>query len=499
MSEPIIAIEELTKTFPGVCALDSVSFSIHKGSTHALLGENGAGKSTLIKILAGVYHATSGKLFIEGEQQSFQKPSEAFNAGIRVIHQETSLIPKATVLQNVFLGNEITYRKVFTLLNEKQMLVRFTQLCKQIGVEINPFIQVRDLSVAYQKIVEILKALAFDAHIIIMDEPTDSLFNEEVQRLFSIIDDLKKSGITIIYITHYLDEVFQIANYATILRDGKHVATQPVKTLTKQQIVSLMVGKKLDVPSVPIRTYNSTGQAAIEVRDLTIPNVLSDISFSAHYGEILGITGVIGAGKSELGRAIFGADSLYSGTIFLEGKEVQIKSPLHARKQGIGMVPENRKTEGLVLKHSVKKNMSLCSLDSVSTHGVLMMSKEEQSCNTYVKDLNIKIAGLQNTAFHLSGGNQQKVVIAKWLMSNPRILIMDEPTHGIDIGAKQEIFALIKRLADQGKCILYLSSEISEISQVCHRILVIHKGRLVKEVVEERDQHTLLKTMIEGA
>lgn len=499
MVEPIIKIQELTKTFPGVCALDSVSFSIEKGATHALVGENGAGKSTLIKIIAGVYHATAGELHIAGESCAFQRPSDAFAKGIRVIHQETSLIPKATVLQNIFLGHELTYRRVLSLLDEKSMLVQFKQLCKKIGVEIDPFKQVRDLSIAYQKIVEILKALAFDARIIIMDEPTDSLFNEEVERLFDIIGDLKKNGITIIYITHYLDEVFRIADWATILRDGKHVTTQPVHELDKQQIVSLMVGREIPAPSVPVRLYNNNPVPALEVKNLSIENVLQDISFSAYYGEVLGITGVIGAGKTEMGRAIFGADPLSHGTISLDGKQVSIKSPLHARKLGIGMVPENRKTEGLILKHSVKKNMSLCSLDSLNSHGILKVKAEESLCNTYVDELNMKVSGLGDVAFHLSGGNQQKVVIAKWLMNNPRVLIMDEPTHGIDVGAKQEIFTLISNLADQGKCILYFSSELSEISQVCHRILVIHKGKLVREIIEDRDQHTLLKTMIEGA
>lgn len=499
MDEPIIHIHELTKIFPGVRALDAVSFDIQRGTTHALLGENGAGKSTLIKILAGVYHATGGSLLIDAEPCAFHKPSDAFAKGIRVIHQETSLIPKATVLQNVFLGNEMTYRKVLTLLDEKKMLLRFKDLCKRIGVELDPFIQVRDLSVAYQKIVEILKALAFDAKIIIMDEPTDSLFNEEVERLFSIIQDLKKSGITIIYITHYLDEVFRIAQWATILRDGKHVATKPVSELDKDQIVSLMVGRRLQAASVPKRKHMTKDSPALEVRNLSIPKVLQNISFTANYGEVVGITGVIGAGKTELGRAIFGADSFASGEIFLAGNKVVIRNPGEASKLGLGMVPENRKTEGLVLKHSVKKNMSLCSLDLLNTNGVLRLREEEKVCTDYVRELNIKISGLQDSTVHLSGGNQQKVVIAKWLMNNPRVLILDEPTHGIDIGAKQEIFNLIQKLADQGKCILYLSSELSEISQVCHRILVIHKGRLVKEIIEDRDQQTLLRTMIEGA
>ncbi|MDY0304772.1 MAG: sugar ABC transporter ATP-binding protein [Sphaerochaeta sp.] len=499
MADAIIRIENLTKIFPGVRALNDVSLSIERGATHALLGENGAGKSTLIKILCGVYRATTGTLFINGHEENFQNPSSAFASGIRVIHQETSLIPKATALQNVFLGHEMTYRKGFTLLDERAMVKRFKELCNRIGVTIDPHVQVRDLSVAYQKVVEILKALAFDAQIIIMDEPTDSLFNEEVERLFRIIGDLKRSGITIIYITHYLDEVFKIADWATVLRDGEHVATRPIADLNKEEIVSLMVGKKLSVPTVPVRTFDDQGVPAIEIRNLSIPNVLTDISFSAHYGEVVGITGVIGAGKSELGRAIFGADVLRSGTILREGKEVSISSPQQAKSHGIGMIPENRKAEGLILKHSVKKNMSICSLDKLSRRGVLLTKREDELCSSFVKELNIKISSLQNVGFHLSGGNQQKVVIAKWLMNNPRVLIMDEPTHGIDIGAKQEIFALIRKLAAQGRCILYLSSEISEISQVCHRILVIHKGRLVREVVEERDQHTLLKTMIEGA
>ncbi|WP_033301214.1 sugar ABC transporter ATP-binding protein [Sediminispirochaeta bajacaliforniensis] len=500
MDEALLAIQNVSKNFVGVSALQSVSFSIGKGETHALLGENGAGKSTLIKIIAGVYRPSSGRILLRGNPCDFQSPFDAFCHGISVIHQETSLVSKLSVLQNIFLGNEPVKGTYIKRLDEKEMKSRWTELSRKIGVDFDPYQTVSSLSIAHQKMVEILKALAHDASLIIMDEPTDSLSSEEIEKLFRIMEDLKRQGITIIYITHFLDEVFRIADRVTILRDGRHILSKSIGELSKKEIVARMVGHSVATTIWTSESHRRSDTAALTVEGVSSGSRLRDVSLSAYYGEVLGITGVIGSGKTELARAIFGADRLTCGTIQVAGRMRKLTSPKKAVLSGIGMMPEDRKAHGLVLKHPTYKNMSLCSLTKLSSAGIINRRKEEASCGAYRQDLNIKVTDLNQSASSLSGGNQQKVVIAKWLMANPDIILMDEPTRGIDVGAKQEIFKIIRDLADQGKCVLFFSSEVPEIVQSCDRILIMRKGSIVREINtdEERNQQTIMQTMLQG-
>ncbi len=469
----ILRIENLTKDFPGVRALDEVSLDITRGEVHGLLGENGAGKSTLIKIIAGIYRPDGGDLIFDEEPCRFSSPAESFRKGIAVIHQETSLIPCFTVLANVFLG--IEELKPGGILSEKRMLERYAELNRRFGLSIDPQKMVRDLSVAEQKLTEIMKALLHESSFIIMDEPTDSLTEKEIEKLFLIIAELKKKGITILYITHYLDEVFTIADKATVLKDGRRVLSQSVADLTKDDIVRSMVGETL--AKGKRAASHSELREVLSVEELTSRTGLNGVSFKARAGEILGITGLIGSGKTECARVLFGADRASGGRILVRGKECVIRSPKSAVRHRIGMLPEDRKSQGLVLEMEVYKNLTLASLGKYASLGVLRKRLETSASESLVSRLGIKIAGLDQRVKFLSGGNQQKVIIAKWIASGTDIIIMDEPTRGIDIGAKQAVYGIMRGLADEGKCVIFISSEVPEVLEVSDRIIVMKNGR----------------------
>jgi len=498
MNDPILILKNLTKEFPGVKALNAVSFEIERGSVHALLGENGAGKSTLIKIIAGVYLKNDGEIILNGIPCDFTCPADAFRRGLSVIHQETSLIPELTVLQNVFLGIEVRSRRL-KVLKEKWMLERYRTFCDKINFHIDPEIQARDLSVAQKKIVEILKALVRETSLIIMDEPTDSLTGKEIEHLYMVIRDLKRHGVTVIYITHYMDEVFEITDRATVMKDGAHVLTETTKDLTPGKIISAMVGRDM-AGEVGANGSGAgdrpQGKPAMEVRHLTAADRIEDISFVARYGEVLGITGVIGSGKTELARALFGADRIDSGKIYVNGKRVRHSHPLEALNNGIGMLPEDRKTQGLLLEQEVYKNITLCDLQK-NNRRLLNKGFEYEQSRKMVKALNIKISGLDHQVMFLSGGNQQKVVLAKWLLANPDIIILDEPTRGIDVGAKGEIYKIMKDLARQGKCIIFISSEVPEIITVADRILLMKQGRITDRFENGAGSKELFHAMLE--
>lgn len=499
MSTPVLEIKAVEKQFPGVKALDRVSLSVAEGTIHAILGENGAGKSTLIKIVAGVYSKDAGEILLHGRPCRFTSPMDAFKQGLSVIHQETSLIPKLTVVQNVFLGIEHKRRRVVRTFDTKSMYAAYHGLCEKVGFHIPPDTRVEELSVAQQRIVEIIKALAHENRLIIMDEPTDSLTNTEIARLFEIIRDLKNKGVTTIYITHFLDEVFEIADSATILRDGALIATEPISGLTKETIISMMIGKRIEQQAHRARLSARTElQEALRVEHIRYKSRVIDVSFVAHYGEILGITGVIGAGKTELARVLFGAARPDAGLVAVDGLEVSIRHTWDAMEVGIGMLPENKKTQGLILKHETYKNVSLASLQSVMTGGMVDKHKEIRTAERLKTQLNIKVGDVATQAVYLSGGNQQKVVVAKWFLADPRIIIMDEPTRGIDVGAKQEIFRIMEHLAAEGKCIIFISSEVPEVIQVSSRILVMSKGRMIGEFEEDREQERIVHLMLQG-
>ncbi|MDY0288846.1 MAG: sugar ABC transporter ATP-binding protein [Sphaerochaeta sp.] len=476
MSEYVLEMKEITKTFPGVVALDSVSLRVAKGSIHALIGENGAGKSTLMKILNGVYTANSGELFLEGEHLLLQGVRDAQEKGISTIFQEFNLINTLSIAENIFLGRFQGRRTI----DWKKTNRDAQELLESLGLDFDITKPVGKLSTAEKQLVEIAKALSFQAKIIVMDEPTSSLTKKEIELFFPIIQKLKDEGITVIYISHKLDEIFQICDTVSVMRDGRIVGESPVKDISREQIIELMVGRAMEA-EFPLRTVKP-GEKVLSVKNLSRGNALSDISFDLYKGEILGIAGLVGAGRTELAEAIFGADPADSGTIEIYGTPVSIRSTQDGKQHSIGMVTEDRKETGLVLDMSVTKNITVTKLKAVSRGVVIKKQKEAAVATEYVEKLNIRTPSINQTLYNLSGGNQQKVVLAKWLFSNAEILILDEPTRGIDIGAKYEIYCLMNTLTEHGKSIIMISSELPEVLSMSDRLLVMHKKKIKGEL-----------------
>jgi len=469
----------ISKAFPGVIALDGVDFEVRAGEVHALLGENGAGKSTLVKIMTGVYEKDSGEMYVRGEKVEIRSPLDAQRLGIRIIHQEFTLINDMSVAENIFL--DAMGSRMLSWVPYRRMRAESRELLKRLGLHhVSVDALVRDLSVAEQQIVEIARALREEAAVIIMDEPTAALTDAEVERLMDIIRQLRASGTGIVYISHKLDEVMAIADRATVLRDGRLVGTKPMAELTRDEIVRMMVGRPLT--KLYVRNHKPTSEVALEVRDLSVPGRVHGASLVAHKGEVVGITGLMGAGQSELVRAIFGAVPRSGGEIKLHGRPVDIRSPQDAIRHGIALLTENRKEEGLVLLLSVVANSSLAALEKVSRFGFVDVAKERRQAADYVERLAIKTPSLDQEVDSLSGGNQQKVVLSKWLATDADVIIMAEPTRGIDVGAKAEVYALIDELAGQGKTILLVSSELPEVTNLSDRIYVMHEGRIVAEL-----------------
>lgn len=497
--DTILTIRGLSKAFPGVQALRDIDLEIRRGEIHALLGENGAGKSTLVKIIAGVYPEDAGDLVFDEQRIDFNSPADAFKRGISIIHQETSLIPQLTVAENVFLGLEPS--RIFPgIIDGKKIFREFGKVSEKLGFQLPPNKQVRDLSVAEQKMTEILKAMVHDASFLIMDEPTDSLSDAEIRHLFKIIKDLKRRGMTVLYITHYLEEVFEISDRGTVLRDGRMVGTVNIDEVEIEDIVRMMVGQEtlIEVAAVE-ETIEDHRAEALRVEGLCRAGAVEEVSFTSYRGEILGITGVLGAGKTELARLIFGADKPDGGRIYLSGKAVHIRSPVEAVFHGIGMIPEDRKNQGLLLEMEIYKNITLPSLKNMTEGWVLSRKKELAACDAMVNRLGIRISSPDQRAKNLSGGNQQKVVIAKWLLGNPSILILDEPTRGIDVGSKAEVHRIMRKLADQGTSVLFISAEVPEIVQISDRILVIRHGHLVGQYPRGVSQKEIMHMLLEGS
>jgi len=480
-SAPLLEMRGIVKSFPGVQALRGVDLCLRSGEVLALLGENGAGKSTLMKVLGGAHRADEGTIAIHGRETPFDSPQDSRSAGVAVIYQEFNLVPGLTAVENIFLGQEVT-RAGFVA--QKQERERAAGLFKRLGVEIDLDIPCRRLATAQQQLVEIAKALALDARIIVMDEPSAALTSHEVERLFEIIHDLKRQGIGIIYISHRLNEVFTIADRVTVLRDGKNVGERPIAQITRNEMIELMVGRELK-DEFPARTA-TIGSPRLEVSGLRRGRAVRDVSFAVRRGEILALTGLVGAGRTETVRLIFGADPREAGEIRLDGRALLIRSPRDAISAGIGLLTEDRKLQGLVLGHSVRENFGLPNLTWLSRRGFVQLGQERGHFARYVDQLRIKVPSQEQRAGNLSGGNQQKVVLAKWLARNCDVLIFDEPTRGIDVGAKYEIYLLMNELAVAGKALVMISSELPEVLGMADRILVMHEGRVTGEIADAR-------------
>ena len=472
----ILTLKNITKEFPGVKALDDVTINIERGTIHGLVGENGAGKSTLIKVLAGIYQPNKGEIILDGKPCRFNSPIEARRAGISVVHQEIKLAEPLSVAENMFLGN---VQLKNGLVDWKGMRRRAREIVEDLGMDIDINAQVSSLTVAKKQIVEIMHAINNNSRILIMDEPSAVLTDRELEVMFRIVKQLRDKGITIIYISHRLDEIFGLCSNVSVLRDGCHIDTIPVASVDRQGLINMMVGREMG-QEYP-KEVGNVGGTILEVKNLS-RGILQDISFEVKSGEVFGISGLVGAGRTELARAILGIDKPESGEVYVRGKKVHYRTFADAIRDGLGLIPEDRKLQGLVQIMSVKRNTTLVNMKSVLRAGVISSSLEEKLSKEYADKLHVVTPSMETEVQYLSGGNQQKVVIAKWLVQNSEILFLDEPTRGIDVGAKAEIYRLINRMAKEGKTIIMISSEMPELLGMCDRIMVMHEGHKMGEL-----------------
>ena len=472
----ILTLKNITKEFPGVKALDDVTINIERGTIHGLVGENVAGKSTLIKILAGIYQPNKGEIILDGKPCRFNSPIEARRAGISVVHQEIKLAEPLSVAENMFLGN---VQLKNGLVDWKGMRRRAREIVEDLGMDIDINAQVSSLTVAKKQIVEIMHAINNNSRILIMDEPSAVLTDRELEVMFRIVKQLRDEGITIIYISHRLDEIFGLCSNVSVLRDGCHIDTIPVASVDRQGLINMMVGREMG-QEYP-KEVGNVGGTILEVKNLS-RGILQDISFEVKSGEVFGISGLVGAGRTELARAILGIDKPESGEVYVRGKKVHYRTFADAIRDGLGLIPEDRKLQGLVQIMSVKRNTTLVNMKRVLRAGVISSSLEEKLSKEYADKLHVVTPSMETEVQYLSGGNQQKVVIAKWLFQNSEILFLDEPTRGIDVGAKAEIYRLINRMAKEGKTIIMISSEMPELLGMCDRIMVMHEGHKMGEL-----------------
>ena len=477
---PFFEMRHISKEFPGVKALDDVGFTVERGEIRALVGENGAGKSTLMKILNGNYKKDEGEILIDGEEVQITDPLVAASYGISIIFQELNLVDELSIAENIFAGRLTEKGK---LVNWRKLNADAKELLDRVGFDVDPKTQVGTLTVAGKQMVEIAKALSRDARIILMDEPSATLTQKELNALFDIIRDLKAKGVSVIYISHRMEEIFEICDSATVMRDGKIIATKPIGELSHDAVVEMMVGREVS-NTFPKRS-TQPGEEVLRVEHLKRKDREQDVSFTLHRGEVLGVAGLVGAGRTEIMRALFGVDFISHVEVHLNGERIHIKSPASAKRHGIAFLTEDRKKEGLTLDFTVKQNLSMASLNKLKTGLFLQDKKENQMADHAIEQINIKTPSRNQKVGNLSGGNQQKVVVGKWLNAEPDILIMDEPTRGIDVGAKMEIYEIINDLVSQGKSIILISSELPEVLGMSDRVLVMKDDAIVAELTGE--------------
>ena len=489
---PVVRLQGVSKQFPGVLAVDDVSLDIYPGEVHVVAGENGAGKSTLMKLLSQVERPTKGNIIVDGQTVHFSGPHYAQSIGIAMVYQEFALAPHLSIAQNLFLGREPNRMGI---IDQRSELRQARELLRRVGLNIAPRRTIASLSVAEQQLVEIAKALAIDARLVIMDEPTAALTGQEIDELFDVIRGLTARGIAVLYISHRLDEIFRIADRVTIMRDGQVVATLPRADLDEKKLIRLMVGR--DIANLYPKPETTIGEVVLRVEGLSRARVLHDCSFEVRAGEILGFAGLIGAGRTELARAVFGADHIDAGTTWLEGRKLRIKSPDDAIKAGIGYLTEDRKRDGLAMTLGIDQNITLVNLPVFS--GIINLGQEKRIALRARDQLNIRTPSIQRRVNLLSGGNQQKVIVARWLETRARMLFFDEPTRGIDVGAKAEMFDLIGRLASEGRAIVLISSYLPELINMCDRILVLHEGHIAGALKREQFSEEHIIAMATGA
>lgn len=496
MAQPLVELKGVSKFFPGVIALDKADLQIYSGEVHGLMGENGAGKSTLIKLLTGAYQADEGEIFIDGKFAHLNNPRAAMNAGLTAIYQELNIIPKLSVWENVFLGREL--KNAQGLLDIPAMKEKARELLAQLRQSIDVNEKVENLGMGHQQMVEICKALVLDSRLIIMDEPTSSLSEGEVKELLRTVRELRNRGMAIVFISHHMDEIFQVCDRLTVLRDGCVIKSMLASESDTEQLIKLMVGR--DINQQFPKEVAPLREEMLRVENFSAADgSFADVSFSVHGGEVLGFSGLVGAGRTEVMRAIFGVNPLKSGTLYINGKETKVRSPKQAIAEGIAFLTEDRKGEGLVLSNTVGFNINLSTFHKTKKGLLLSPAAAKQHAIQNIRLLNIKTPSIQTQVRGLSGGNQQKVVIAKWLETNARIFLMDEPTRGLDVGAKQEVYRIINDLVRQGKAVIMVSSELPEVLGMSDRIIVMHEGRISGEFKRgEATQETIMKAASGG-
>ncbi|WP_328513856.1 sugar ABC transporter ATP-binding protein [Streptomyces mirabilis] len=489
--DELLRIEGIRKTFPGVVALDSVDFDLRRGEVHVLLGENGAGKSTLIKMLSGAYQPDSGRVLVDGEEVRVHGAQDSERLGIATIYQEFNLVPDLTVAENIFLGRQ---PRRYGLIDRKRMEAEAAELLERVGVSVSPRARVRELGIARLQMVEIAKALSLNARVLIMDEPTAVLTSEEVEKLFSIVRRLREDGVGIVFITHHLEEIAALGDRVTVIRDGKSVGQVPAST-TEDELVRLMVGRSIEqqYPRVRAAGDDGSGTTLLTVEGLTRDGVFHDVSFEVRAGEVVGIAGLVGAGRTEVVRAVFGADPYDKGTVKVAGSALRRHDVNAAMAAGIGLIPEDRKGQGLLLDASVEENLGLVTMRAATHGGLVDLKGQRAAAARIAEQLGVRMAGLGQHVRTLSGGNQQKVVIGKWLLAETKVLILDEPTRGIDVGAKVEIYQLVNELTAAGAAVLMISSDLPEVLGMSDRVLVMAQGRIAGELsADEATQDSVM-------
>ncbi len=477
--QPLLSVNKVCKNFPGVKALKDVDFCVYPGEVHALIGENGAGKSTLMKIILGAYTMTSGSMTFKGKPYLPTAPYDALLKGISMIHQEINLIPTFTVTDNIWIGREGKFSNIKGIYNRREQREATKKILKQLGLDIDPDVEVSQLSVAEMQMVEIARAVSYDSDIVIMDEPTSALTNAEVDKLYEIITDMKNRGKSVIFISHKLEEIFRICDSVTVFRDGQFISRHMLSDITKSELVALMVGREIE--NIYPKETVEIGETVLEVKDFTMPGQFKNVNFEVHKGEILGFAGLVGAGRSEILQAVFGIDPHESGSIYLHGKQIQNRNATEAINNKFALVTEDRLRRGAIHLLSVGDNATIAYLRTVVRNGFINKKKEQKDAADIIQKLAVKTPSLGTEMTLLSGGNQQKVIIGKWLLTEPEVLILDEPTRGIDVGAKAEIYRLIGKLAKQGKAIIMVSSELPELMGISDRICVVKGGEIVAE------------------